>query len=568
MRSMIFALVVALFACDDTTEHPRDAGTEGDSEVEIDPTDEIFDPEHLLEIQIDLAPSDWDLIRAQHHDFFGVMIDDCHAGAPESPYEYVRATLTVDGEAIDDVAVRSKGFLGSINLARPSLKISFDEHLPDRRFQGLRRMTLNNNQQDPSQVDACLAYMVFRAAGVPAPRCNFARVTVNGVDLGIFSHVESIKRPFLGRHFDSNDGNLYEGALADFRPVWVDNYEGKAGNDDDRSDLQAMVEALRLPDDELLGALEQILDTDAFLTFWAVEVLVGHWDGFNGNRNNHYLYRDPESELFHFIPWGTDACFGEENPFVAFDPPASVWANNQLSSRLYNHPEVRHRYQDRLRSLLDTVWDEEALLAEIDRIEAQISPHLRIPSELFTSDLEKVRDFVEGRRELLEADLASDPAWNFPLQEDFCLESVGTITGTFSSLYGPFPSANPFATGSGALEISYRGEVVSFSRMGASAGPDEDPMHPRIGVMLVGLRADNTLLIPYLLIEPELYAAPATLEVDAYSVFGLLLGSALMGEPQLLAFTRGTLTLEAAGEDGDPVSGSFELEIIGQRQAE
>ena len=57
-----------------------------------------------------------------------------------------------------------------------------------RLLSGLRRMTLNNARQDPSYINQCLGYQLFAAAGVPAPRCSFATVTVNGEQLGIYAH--------------------------------------------------------------------------------------------------------------------------------------------------------------------------------------------------------------------------------------------------------------------------------------------------------------------------------------------------------------------------------------------
>ena len=569
MRRFIVWLALAAFACSGEPGVEVDAGADGDVETEPDLTAPMFEPDRLLDIQLEMDPADWDLLRAQHHDFFGYMLDECPSGPPERPYEYVRATLTVDGEIVEDVAVRKKGFLGSINNTRPSLKLSFDEYENGRRFQGLRRMTLNNNQQDPSQIDACLSYLVFREAGIAAPRCNFARVTVNGEFLGIYSHVESIKRPFLERNFPSDEGNLYEGALADFLPGWVENYEEKAGNDGDRSDLDAMVDALALPDDELLDGLEPILDVDAFLTFWATEVLVGHWDGFNGNRNNHYLYREPTTGQFHFIPWGPDSCFGERSPFIAFEPPASVWAINQLSRRLYNHPETHLRYQERMQALLDTVWDEDRLHAEIDRVEALLEPHLSIPESAFARDLDLVRDFVDGQRSRLEADLAADPAWDYPLQESFCLQIAGTVAGTFSGPFGPFPADNPFTTGSGTIDISLGEWDESLSTVGANVGHEEDPSHPRIGINVAGLLADYSVLLVYMLIEPELFAAPASLEVNAYDVFGVLLRVNVGSEPQLIAFMRGTLGLEEASTaEGSITSGSYDLEIVANSEIE
>ncbi len=40
-----------------------------------------------------------------------------------------------------------------------------------------------------------MAYKLFNDAGVQAPRCSFAKVTVNGEYLGLYSNVESIGKP-------------------------------------------------------------------------------------------------------------------------------------------------------------------------------------------------------------------------------------------------------------------------------------------------------------------------------------------------------------------------------------
>jgi hypothetical protein len=70
----------------------------------------------------------------------------------------------------------------------------------------LRKLTLNNNRQDPGNlVHQCLGYGVFAAAGVPAPRCNVAAVSVNGVPLGVYTHVEPVGEPMLGLHFADDE---------------------------------------------------------------------------------------------------------------------------------------------------------------------------------------------------------------------------------------------------------------------------------------------------------------------------------------------------------------------------
>ena len=99
------------------------------------------------------------------------------------------ADVTIDGTVINDVEIRKKGFLGSISRIRPSLKLDFDTFVDDRTYNGMSRMTLNNDRQDPSHTHQCMAYDMFRKAGLVAPRCNHSRVTVNGEELGVYTQV-------------------------------------------------------------------------------------------------------------------------------------------------------------------------------------------------------------------------------------------------------------------------------------------------------------------------------------------------------------------------------------------
>ena len=175
--------------------------------------------------------------------------------------------------------MRKKGFVGSLDVERLSLKVKFDEFVPDQRLFGTRRLTLNNNKQDPSNIKQCIGYQLFAAAGLPVPRCNFAHVRVTTenetFDLGIYSSVDAIKSAFLERTFGSSSGNLYEGTFgADFRPRWLGAIEFKNNETiNDRSDIRALAEVLgTVSDAQLFDALAEHLDIEAFLTHWAMKV--------------------------------------------------------------------------------------------------------------------------------------------------------------------------------------------------------------------------------------------------------------------------------------------------------
>ena len=111
------------------------------------------------------------------------------------------------------MGIRKKGFLGSLNSERPSLKVKLHHVDKKASLNGLSMLTFNNNQQDVSLMSQAMGYALYNAAGSPAPRCGYAKVIVNGKNLGIYAHVESMKKPMLRREFGNDRGTLYELSL-------------------------------------------------------------------------------------------------------------------------------------------------------------------------------------------------------------------------------------------------------------------------------------------------------------------------------------------------------------------
>ena len=216
-------------------------------------------------------------------------------------------------------------------------------------------MTLNNNNEDPSLANQVLAYSFFQKSGVPTPRTGLAHLTVNGEDLGVYTHVETINKTFTKRQFGRADGDLYEGLAGDFTENEFKYIVHKSGKDDNRRELTKFFGMIRKPGPLSLSSLEEYMDLDAFIRFWAAEVLIGNEDGYPGNRNNYYLYRDRKSAKFHFIPWGADTSF-REGPFDKSDEskPKSVWIEGALCRRLWELPEVQTRYKNEITRLLKT----------------------------------------------------------------------------------------------------------------------------------------------------------------------------------------------------------------------
>ena len=341
-----------------------------------DPTAAMYDPTRVIAVDITIDPDRWDRLRAQERTFVSLFSGECLDQPFDNPFTYFPADVTIDGQLRTNVGVRKKGFLGSLDTVKPGLKIDLTEFQPNSAVHGIKKFTLNNAKQDPSLIRQCLGYQLFERAGVPAPRCNFANVTVNGKNLGVFANVEEIRKPLLGRHFGNDSGNLYEGTVSDFHPALIRTFEKQSNEDtNDGSDLVAVANALDVDDAKLLAALGAIVDIDAFMKFWAMEALVGHWDGYSSNRNNYYLYHDPGSGKFSFIPWGADTILTDGSPIAARDTAANtaLFAYSAITRRLVDIPQIRERYRAQMQTLLNTVWNEPTVLGEISRMETSHS---------------------------------------------------------------------------------------------------------------------------------------------------------------------------------------------------
>lgn len=451
------------------SQSPDLASSKGEKSVSAGPEPELFESHRVLEVSVKIPPQDWTKIRNQGRDF-GVLVDNCETKTPTPDiFDYVKAEITIDDETLEQVGVRKKGFLGSLSVARPSLKIKANEYDKSQRYQGSRRLTLNNNYQDLSLLRTCLAYEVFRKAKLPSPRCNFARVNVNGEALGLYTHVESIRKPFLRRHFGQKIGDLFESQAADFVSDLILLWEPKLGKKKpDHRPIQEVADAVDKGGQEMLAAVEQWFDLDELVTYWATESLVNHWDGFSGSRNNVYLYLSPQDGKLHFIPWGADTAFSVRGSVVGSPPDdrASVFLKARLVRRLYEEPKVKKLYQEKMRWLLDEVWDAEALVSYVDSASQAISS---AKGKVDPSAMESLKWAIRNRKGQIEIDL---PGTQIPEQEilDTCPDVFGDVTLEFETNYQGGQKGGVVKEGNLA-KLVVQGKEIPVSRMEVSAGP-------------------------------------------------------------------------------------------------
>jgi hypothetical protein len=475
-----------------------------------DPSDELFRPDHVYDVRITMAAADWEQMRNQP-ETIGLPHVTCDEQPTEEPYSTFHADLSVDGVAYADVGIRKKGGFGSISTERPGMKVDVHEYVAEQRIFGLKHLTLNNNHQDPARIKQCLGFGLFAAAGLPAPRCSFAHVTVNGEDLGVYSNVETIKDNFLRRNFGDDSGNLYESG-GDFVAGGVGSFQPKTNSSaPDCSDLDPVVDALAAPDGEIATRVGAVVDLPEFTRYWAMEVLADHWDGYANNRNNFYFYHDPSSGQMKFIPWGVDALF-EGRPRTT--RPYSVFACGSMPWKLYSVPETRAQYLAALRDVLATVWDETAILAEIARMQALIQP---FETADLADRIQPVRDFVSARGARLEAELGgSDPVWPYPAGEDSCLIRIGTITASFSTTWDSLSTLG----GSGSTSGTVSGVNVASSTLYAGAGLDNEG---KVALQLLSLLPDGRYAVVFVIVHDPADFVTGTQAIDLGTVAAFMM---------------------------------------------
>jgi hypothetical protein len=276
----------------------------------------MYDPDQVVEIRLGgLSAEELDALEAE-------------------PDEYVHGSfeLLVDGVTkgtlLEDVGIRLKGGFGSsrpVKTGKSGFKVRFDEFVKGQLFFGLKRLTLNNMIQDPSMVHETLTYGLFRDLGLPASRTGYAFVKLNGTTYGLFLNLETLDKISLPQWFEST-GHLYEADApgTDVTTGSATAFEVDEGDDEDITDLEALIEAVNDEEGDWSDNVSPFADLEEMTRAWAVERYVAHWDGYAGTDapfrpNNYYLHSD-EAGVFQTMPWGTDQTWEDDE--VEFDEPA------------------------------------------------------------------------------------------------------------------------------------------------------------------------------------------------------------------------------------------------------
>ena len=288
----------------------------------------------------------------------------------EKSREYVRAQVKLLDEHLDDVAIHLKG-IGSFRPIddKPSFTIDLNRFVRGQSFKGLRKLHLNNSIEDSSFLREKIGTELFQSANLPAPLVTHALLELNGKPLGLYVLKEGFDDNFLSRNFKNAHGKLYD-------PSAFDNLEKSSAHSaldlsSDPLELQTLADAVY---DPVLSRrwerLQQILNVDQFFSFMAVEIMLGHWDGYCLGKNNFRMYADPVSGKLMFLPTGMDQILSLPN--LPFKP----LMKGAIAHSILEIPEAQTRYFSKFEALFNELFLPATLTNRVKQWALSIQPYL------------------------------------------------------------------------------------------------------------------------------------------------------------------------------------------------
>ncbi len=281
-----------------------------------DPGDHIFDNEYIHEVKINFDnPDIWPILEQNYF---------LSWGGEEIPDEI--ASVTIDGVFVDSIGVRLKGYTSffTTNTVKKPIKLDFNSFVPGKRYDGLRKLNLNNGLADPAMQRDFLAYEMLNKSGVSAARTAYTKVYINDEYWGVYMLVEQIDKEFLKRNFHNGSGNLFKNVewsdhewLGDDPSMYSPPFDLKTNEDE--NDWSGFVEFTRILNltfgEEFKTEFPKVFDIDRYLRTLVVDVATNNWDSYLEHGRNWYVYEDNDVNTFQWVPWDYNLSMGGQLEF-------------------------------------------------------------------------------------------------------------------------------------------------------------------------------------------------------------------------------------------------------------
>ena len=344
---------------------------------------------------------------------------------------------------------------GSPSVDVATKKANKDQQL----FDNVKALNLKYNNDDTSYVREAFSYDMYRRFGVEEVKTTFARLYIKiGSEteryLGVYLAFEDIDKTFISKRYFAADGVTgLEGTM--FKCLWqgfgpgdlsktdTDGLltDGRIGEEltdpaDNASFLKGFsqyhpsydlkedpnsdgVDALNafitlLTSGPTKDQLEAAFDVQPFLRALAVEAMVGSTDSYWRGGNNYYLYKNPVSGKWTYLPYDNDRTLGKTTwGTTSASTSAISWGANSgngwgdfnpvLVNDVMAIPEFKAAYISYLKYMVDNnYFTSTSAMARITAMQTAIEPYVtgyNVANDNYpyNNSRAELKAFIEGR---------------------------------------------------------------------------------------------------------------------------------------------------------------------------
>ncbi|NCP84733.1 MAG: spore coat protein [Bacteroidetes bacterium] len=396
----------AVLEFNDTDFTPDDWTEDTHNKIKDPFYDEVFDSTQVKRLDIVINLDRWQLMTENMTNLFGTFGVSTNTGAGGGPPPaagaiddtedplFVPADVFYKGKQWYRVGVRFKGNSslqstwsnGNLKL---SFKLDFDQfediypQILNQRFYGFKKLSLKNNYDDKAFIREKVGADIFRRAGLVVSQSSFYTVYVDfgnkPVYFGLYTLVEEVDDTVIKEKYKNNNGNLYkpENAGSSFAlgTFSEKDFEKKTNEElADWSDIKQLFSVLHNANRTTNASLwrqnlDAIFDTDVFLNYLAVNTAIQNWDTYGRMQHNYFLYVNPKSNKFEWIPWDNNEAlqFGKMQGSLNLDFSNLQSDSWPLIEFLYNDPVYKAKYDAYLKNVVENAFNADEISAVYNR---------------------------------------------------------------------------------------------------------------------------------------------------------------------------------------------------------
>lgn len=249
-----------------------------------------------------------------------------------------KGSFTLEHSVTDNEG--SDRFSFTINFGKYIKKKNYGEK---QNFFGCDKISFNNFFFDKTMMKEFFALKLMDEMGLPTPQYGLAKLYINGSYYGVYAMVETMDHSILERYYGvDKDGMssylckpegtnfLYDAIAEDASPLWEQ-------DEDTLKDVEDMIPVvtewvrrlnclsegtdfegneLDVNSEEYIGLLNQVLDTNEVVKYFAVHSWLCQMDNMFVGQKNFGLYVDQNGRAL-LVPWDYDLSFGCYYPSTA-----------------------------------------------------------------------------------------------------------------------------------------------------------------------------------------------------------------------------------------------------------